>query len=92
MQSTIKSTLSLLISLARPQGPAQGSKVTRSGRSLLTLKPIFAPGDAFSPVSPPLHRDVGLIVEKHAEVVWREDNTLWTTCCPLWPVDLLYSR
>lgn len=51
MQSTIKSTLSLLISLARPQGSALGSEVMRTGRPPLTLKPVFAVGDIFSPVS-----------------------------------------
>lgn len=49
MQSTIKSTLSLLISLARPQGPVLGSEVMWTGRPPLTLKPIFAARDEFTP-------------------------------------------
>lgn len=75
MQSPIKSTLSLLISLARPQGPAVGSKVTRTGRPPLTLKPIFAVRDAFSPVSLPSlgeHGECG----KVDKVVWRKDKVL----------------
>lgn len=75
MQSTIKSTLSLLISLARPQGPVLGSKVTRTGRPPLTLKPIFAARDAFSPVSLPSFGD-GVNVGKVDEVVWKKDKAL----------------
>lgn len=32
---------------SRPRGPALGSEVTRTGRPLLTLKPIFVDEDAF---------------------------------------------